>query len=62
MISDLDTYRAANMLIEGHGPDALIEAPAGCPSGRDVVPGTGYFSYATQAGYVSTEEQKDIIR
>ena len=26
MISDLDTYRAANLLIARHGPDALIEA------------------------------------
>jgi hypothetical protein len=26
MISDLDIYRAANLLIERHGPDALIEA------------------------------------
>jgi hypothetical protein len=26
MITDLDIYRAANMLIEQHGADALIEA------------------------------------
>jgi hypothetical protein len=26
MISDLDIYRAANMLIDRHGDDALIEA------------------------------------
>ena len=26
MVSDLDIYRAANMLIERHGADALIEA------------------------------------
>jgi hypothetical protein len=26
MISDLDIYRAANLLIERHGADALIEA------------------------------------
>ncbi len=26
MITDLDIYRAANLLIERHGPNALIEA------------------------------------
>lgn len=26
MVSDLDIYRAANMLIERHGADAVIEA------------------------------------
>ena len=26
MISDLDIYRAANLLIERHGAEALIEA------------------------------------
>ena len=26
MISDLDIYRAANLVISRHGPDALVEA------------------------------------
>ena len=26
MVTDLDIYRAANMLIERHGADALVEA------------------------------------
>jgi len=26
MISDLDIYRAANLVIKRHGPDAVIEA------------------------------------
>jgi len=44
MISNLDIYRAANMLIERHGAEALTEAAKmigemlerGDPEGRDV--------------------------
>ena len=44
MISDLDIYRAANLVISRHGPDALVEAARmvdrmlelGDPDGRAV--------------------------
>jgi hypothetical protein len=44
MVSDLDIYRAANLLIDRHGGDALIEAARmidrmlerGDPEGRQV--------------------------
>ena len=26
MLSDLDIYRSANLLVQQHGPDALVEA------------------------------------
>ena len=46
MISDLDIYRAANLVIKRHGPDAVIEAARmvdrllqlGDPEGRALWP------------------------